>query len=63
MRVRFVGFIDDVLEVEDELWLNAKDNEDLQERLSPYFSKLNVNLTYGREDEFDGLEQKGEVRP
>lgn len=55
MQVRVVGFIDEEVEVDEQLWNEAKNDEELEKLMVPYFTKLHVNLTFGKPGEFDEI--------
>lgn len=54
MRIRVVGYLDEFIEVDAELYEAALAAGHLTDFMHPILSTLNVDLTYGKEDEFDG---------
>lgn len=54
MRIRVVGYLDEFVEVDKELYEAAIAAGALDEFMHPILSTLNVELTFGKEDEFDG---------
>ena len=57
MRIRVVGFIDEVIPFdkdEEETYLAAQAAGRLSEFMHAYLTSLNIELTYGPVDEFDG---------
>lgn len=54
MRVRVVGYLDEFIEVDEELYEEAKRSGKLEDFMYPILTTLNVELTFGKEDEFHG---------
>lgn len=55
MRIRVVGYLDECIEVDQELYEEASRSGKLEDFMYPILTTLNVELTFGKEDEFDGL--------
>lgn len=54
MRIRVVGYLDEFVEVDKELYEAAEAAGSLSDFMYPILTTLKVELTFGKEDEFDG---------
>lgn len=57
MRIRVVGYVDEVISFdadEEETYKSAEAAGRLSEFMEAYLTSLSIELTFGREEEFDG---------
>jgi hypothetical protein len=54
MKIRVVGYLDESVDVDKELYEAAEAAGHLTDFMHPYITQLDIELTYGKEDEFNG---------
>lgn len=54
MKIRIMGMLDTVIDVDKDTFEKAVASGNLSNFMEPYMDKLVLDVTYGKEDEFDG---------
>lgn len=54
MRIRVMAMIDEVIDVNKDEYEEALAKGELAKWMHPHLCKIDIELTYGPEDEFDG---------
>lgn len=54
MKIRFVGYVDEVIDIDEELYNEALAANQLSDFMHQYLTNVGIEIAYGREEEFNG---------